>query len=147
MNKFDFSGKTCPEGFTYVPAQISEYLKNRRFDHATAKKALKAVGRLIAEHNAQQACFGDFALFSLSMLSKDQVMTAKLTTVAAKEDPMSDDGRFEKVLDGLIGRIETELKKFYNYDVAFDIHSSYFLSRLEYGNSDAIFNGRRCIGC
>lgn len=131
MNQFDFSGKTCPEGFAYVPAKISEYLKSRRFDGNRAKKALKAVEPLIAEHNAQQACFGDFALFSLSMSAKHQTMTASLTTVAADEDSQADDGRFEQVLDSLIGRVEMALNDFYGQEIYFETKTGYVIAYLD----------------
>lgn len=131
MNKFDFSGKTCPEGFTYVPAKISQYLKSRRFDGCRAKKALQAVEPLIAEHNAQQACFGDFAMFSLSMSAKSGDLIASLTTVAAEEDFLADDGRFEKVLDSLIGRVEMALSDFYGQEIYFETKTGYVLAYLD----------------
>ena len=131
MNKFDFSGKTCPEGFTYVPAKISEYLKGKRFDRTRAKKALKAVEPLIAEHNAQQTCFGNFAMFSLSMSAKSGDMTASLTTVAAEEDFQADDGRFEQVLDSLIGRVEMALNDFYGKEIYFETKTGYVIAYLD----------------
>lgn len=131
MNQFDFSGKTCPEGFAYVPAKISEYLKSRRFDGCRAKKALKAVEPLIAEYNTKQACFGDFALFSLSMSSKRQTMIATLTTVAANEDFQVDDGRFEKALDSLIGRVEMALNDFYGQEIYFETKTGYLVADLD----------------